>query len=93
MMACASRAGLEKQSSWLPGICTSRGGFHLPVRASEPWCVERYGIVEGLDVSDSRAKDNDTLIEEQEEVTFSPPRHKRTLPHVHVRQVTNCDID
>ena len=24
MMACASRAGLEKQSSWLPGICTSR---------------------------------------------------------------------
>jgi len=67
MMACASRAGLEKQSSWLPGICTSRGGFHLPVRASEPWCVERYGIVEGLDVSDSRAKDNDTLIEEQEE--------------------------
>ena len=67
MMACASRAGLEKQSSWLPGICTSRGGFHLPVRASEPWCVERYGIVEGLDVSDSRAKDNDTLIEEEEE--------------------------
>ena len=27
----------------------------------------RYGTVEGLDVSDSRAKDNDTLIEEQEE--------------------------
>ena len=51
MMACASRAGLEKQSSWLPGTCTSRNNPSFLGQARMPWVVVwQRGIFRAVDI-------------------------------------------